>query len=154
MADGHTTGQPYEYHRRPLFEPDWTRLPGWRVTDVVAHLVGTESSLAGDPTPEDGTDVTDLPHVRNGIAAFNEKWVHALREETPEAMLARFREVTARRTEQLRGMSQDDCDAPSWTPAGDGTYGRFMQIRIYDCWLHELDIRDAVGRPMCSATVW
>ena len=30
MADGHTTGQPYEYHRRPLFEPDWTRLPGWR----------------------------------------------------------------------------------------------------------------------------
>jgi uncharacterized protein (TIGR03083 family) len=129
---------------------DWTRptrLPGWRVTDVVAHLVGTESSLAGDPTPEDGTDVTALPHVRNGIAAFNEKWVHALREEKPEAMLARFGEVTARRTEQLRRMSQDDFDAPSWTPAGDGTYGRFMQIRIYDCWLHELDIRDTVDRP-------
>jgi lysine 2,3-aminomutase len=24
------TGQPYEYRRRPLVEPDWTRLPGWR----------------------------------------------------------------------------------------------------------------------------
>jgi lysine 2,3-aminomutase len=24
------TGQPYEYQRRPLAEPDWTRLPGWR----------------------------------------------------------------------------------------------------------------------------
>ena len=23
-------GQPYEYRRRPLVEPDWTRLPGWR----------------------------------------------------------------------------------------------------------------------------
>src|SRR5262245_50493496 len=22
--------QPYEYHRRELVEPDWTRLPGWR----------------------------------------------------------------------------------------------------------------------------
>jgi lysine 2,3-aminomutase len=22
--------QPYEYHRRPLVEPDWTRFPGWR----------------------------------------------------------------------------------------------------------------------------
>src|SRR5581483_3085933 len=22
--------QPYEYRRRPLVEPDWTRLPGWR----------------------------------------------------------------------------------------------------------------------------
>jgi lysine 2,3-aminomutase len=23
-------GQPYEYRRQPLVEPDWTRLPGWR----------------------------------------------------------------------------------------------------------------------------
>src|SRR5688500_11358602 len=23
-------GQPYEYHRRRLVEPDWTRFPGWR----------------------------------------------------------------------------------------------------------------------------
>src|SRR5437868_341097 len=23
-------GQPYAYHRRPLEEPDWQRLPGWR----------------------------------------------------------------------------------------------------------------------------
>jgi len=27
-------GQPYEYQRRPLTEPDWTRFPGWR--DVTA----------------------------------------------------------------------------------------------------------------------
>jgi lysine 2,3-aminomutase len=27
-------GQPYEYQRRPLVEPDWTRFPGWR--DVTA----------------------------------------------------------------------------------------------------------------------
>src|SRR3954468_11055893 len=26
--------QPYAYRRRPLAEPDWTRLPGWR--DVTA----------------------------------------------------------------------------------------------------------------------
>ncbi len=25
-----TDGQPYEYRRRELVEPDWTRLPGWR----------------------------------------------------------------------------------------------------------------------------
>src|SRR5690554_6569840 len=23
-------GQPYQYRRRTLVEPDWTRLPGWR----------------------------------------------------------------------------------------------------------------------------
>ena len=25
-----TAGQPYEYQRRRLVEPDWTRFPGWR----------------------------------------------------------------------------------------------------------------------------
>jgi len=30
MAEGHLAGQPYAYARRPLVEPDWTRLPGWR----------------------------------------------------------------------------------------------------------------------------
>ncbi|OLB76269.1 MAG: lysine 2,3-aminomutase [Actinobacteria bacterium 13_2_20CM_2_71_6] len=30
MAEGHIAGQPYEYHRRELVEPDWTRFPGWR----------------------------------------------------------------------------------------------------------------------------
>ena len=48
----------------------------------------------------------------------------------------------------LDAMSQAEFDAPSWTPAGrDETYGRFMRIRHYDCYLHEQDIRLALGRP-------
>lgn len=124
-----------------------TVLPGWRVTDVVAHLIGTESVLAGDQMPAVEIDVKALPHVHNDIAAVNEHWVQALRDEPPSAMLARFREVTARRREMLEKMPQPEFDAPSWTPAGHATYGRFMQIRIYDCWIHEQDIRDAVGEP-------
>jgi lysine 2,3-aminomutase len=27
---GSQGAQPYEYRRRPLVEPDWTRFPGWR----------------------------------------------------------------------------------------------------------------------------
>ena len=43
-------------------------------------------------------------------------------------------------------------DAEAWaaegfTPAGTDTYGRFMRIRIFDTWLHEQDIRDAMDRP-------
>lgn len=129
---------------------EWARptcLPGWRVTDVVAHLIGTESMLAGEPVPAADVDVTALPHVRNDIAAFNEQWVMALREEEPAAMLARFRDVTSRRAAMLAGMSDAEFDAPSRTPAGQATYGRFMQIRIYDCYMHEQDVRAAVGAP-------
>ena len=45
-------------------------------------------------------------------------------------------------------MTQADFDAPSWTPAGpDETYGRFMRIRHFDCFMHEHDMRGAVGAP-------
>jgi len=62
-------------------------------------------------------------------------------------VLTRFREITAERLGVLEAMSQDEWDAESFTPAGKDTFGRFMQIRVFDCWLHEQDIRDAVGRP-------
>jgi uncharacterized protein (TIGR03083 family) len=55
--------------------------------------------------------------------------------------------LTGGRLATLAQMSLDEWNAESFTPAGKDTYGRFMQIRVFDCWLHEQDIRDAVGRP-------
>ncbi len=134
----------------PLPDEAWATpspLPGWTVHDVVSHIVGTESMLAGVDRPEARTDVGQRPHVRNDIGAVNEVWVDALRALTPAALLTRFREITARRAAMLEAMSQEEFDAPSWTPAGQATYARFMQIRVFDCWMHEQDIRDALDRP-------
>jgi uncharacterized protein (TIGR03083 family) len=78
---------------------------------------------------------------------MNEQWVDSMRSLGPSEMLERFREITKVRKESLESMSEQEFDAPSWTPAGQATYGRFMQIRVYDCWLHEQDIRDSLGRP-------
>jgi uncharacterized protein (TIGR03083 family) len=133
-----------------LSDAEWeaeTCLPGWRVRDVAAHLIGTESQLAGDTPPVATVDVHSLPYVHNDLAAANELWVQAFRPESPAAMLARFREVTSRRTKALEAMTEAEFDAPSWTPAGPGTYRRFMDFRLFDCWCHDQDIRDAVGRP-------
>jgi uncharacterized protein (TIGR03083 family) len=124
-----------------------TCLPGWEVRDVVAHLVGTEAMLSGEEAPPSDVDVHALPHVHNDLAARNELWVRALRSETPSALLDRFRDVTGRRADALAAMTRADFGAPSWTPAGEGTYRQFMAIRVFDCWLHEQDIRDAVGQP-------
>ena len=62
-------------------------------------------------------------------------------------MLADLREVIAERRAALAGMDQAAFDAESFTPAGPDTYGRFMRIRVMDMWMHEQDIREAVGRP-------
>ncbi|GAA1247563.1 maleylpyruvate isomerase family mycothiol-dependent enzyme [Prauserella halophila] len=122
-------------------------LPGWTVRDVVAHVIGTEASLLGEQAPDPDIDVTELAHVRNDVAAFNERWVQSMRDRDPQRMLDRFRDVISRRGVALQAMTQDDFDAPSWTPVGHATYGRFMRIRIFDTWLHEQDIRDVVGLP-------
>jgi uncharacterized protein (TIGR03083 family) len=123
-----------------------TCLPGWTARDVMAHVLGTESMLCGEPTPE--VDVSHLTHMKNPIAVANEAWVESIRPWSTDQLLARFADVAERRLSALDAMTQADFDAPSWTPAGkDETYGRFMRIRHYDCFLHEGDIRSAVGDP-------
>lgn len=123
-----------------------TCLPGWTVKDNLSHMVGTEAMLAGEAPPE--ADVSHLSHLKNGIARANEVWVESLRPLPGAEVLERFGAVTARRLAALQAMGQADFDAPSWTPAGpDETYGRFMRIRHFDCFLHEHDMRLALGLP-------
>ena len=122
-----------------------TACPGWAVQDHVAHMIGTESALAGRPTPD--VDVERFTHVRNSIGRSNEAWVEERRSWAPGEVLDEFRAITGLRYRALQAMSQDDFDAESWTPAGPDTYGRFLQIRVMDCWMHEQDIREAVRRP-------
>lgn len=124
-----------------------TALPGWDVKDNVAHVIGTEAMLAGRPIPELTVDRAELPHVHNDAGAFNEAWVQSMRAVAPADVRSSFAEITTERLAALDAMSQEEWDAESFTPAGRSTYGRFMQIRVFDCWLHEQDIRDAVGVP-------
>jgi uncharacterized protein (TIGR03083 family) len=131
-----------------LDDAEWqtpTCLPGWDVKAVVAHIIGTESMLLGDSAPAVEVDGA-RQHVRNDIGRFNEAWVVALADEEPADVLTRFRDRVALRTEALESTGQEQWDTVGFTPAGQDTYGRFMRIRVFDCWLHEQDIRDALGR--------
>ena len=131
-----------------LSDRDWagaTSCPGWPVSAHYAHIVGTESMLLGRPDPE--VEPAPAEHVRNDIAVFNERWITALRGESRAEVLGRLTEVTAARRAALEAMTEADFSAPSWTPVGQADYRRFMQIRVFDCWVHEQDVRHAVGRP-------
>lgn len=133
-----------------LSEEQWkamTPLPGWCVQAVVSHIVGTESFLEGIPAPEPDTDVKALDHVRNDIGAMNECWVRHLGAEPSASVLERYRAITETRRKVLQDMSDEDWNAQTLTPAGPESYGRFMRIRIFDCWMHEQDIRIALQRP-------
>lgn len=133
-----------------MSDAEWTvatALPGWSVCDVVAHIIGTESMLQGVSTPESDIDVTTLDHVRNPIGEMNECWIRHLAGDSAAAMLDRYRRITAERRDVLSAMSDEEWNAQTVTPAGPDSYGRFMRIRVFDCWMHEHDIRAAIGRP-------
>lgn len=137
-----------------LDDDGWTSpsvLPGWTQGDIVAHIIGTESMLAGRDADE-VPDVGSLAHVRNPIGELNEKWITQFRSVARGDVLAALDEIVAVRVGALRAMTQEDFDAETMTPAGADTYGRFMRIRIFDCWMHEVDLRDGIGTSTMPTT--
>jgi len=137
-----------------LSERQWqmpTPLPGWSVHNVVAHIIGTESVLHGISTPDADIDVSTLAHVLNDVGAANECWIRHLSAESGADLHQRFRTLTTDRRKRLTEMSVDDWNAPTLTPVGPDSYGRFMRVRVFDCWMHEHDIRDALDEPASDA---
>ncbi len=131
----------------PLTEEQWktpTDCPGWSVQDQVAHLVGAESGILGRPEPDHTP--SNAAHVKNDIGHRNEAVVDWRRSRTGAQVLAEFREVTSERLQLLRAMKEDDFLVETQTPVGPGTVAEFLRIRIFDAWIHEQDIRRAVGQ--------
>jgi uncharacterized protein (TIGR03083 family) len=118
--------------------------PGWSVRDVLAHMVGTESSLLGEDSP---APVSTADHVHNAVGARNEGWVASLRPQSGPALLDKFREVTSRRLRDLRSWPTERFDEVGPSPVGNVPYREFMQVRVMDCWVHEQDMRVATARP-------
>lgn len=132
---------------RGLDDAQWetaSECPGWTVKDLYSHVIGTELMLLG--RPDETVDVAG-DHVVNDIGRFNEVAVVRRRDRAGADVLAELEAVVTERTAALDAMSQADFDAESFTPAGKDTYGRFMQIRVFDCWIHEQDAREALGIP-------
>ena len=135
---------------RDLSEEEWKRptgCPGWTVQDNVAHLIDYESRALGRPGPDHVLADDAGAHVKNDLGKANEVGVDYRRTWPAAKVLDEFREVTAARLEQLRGLSDEDLAKEITTPAGPGTLADMLTLRVMDTWSHEQDIRRAVGRP-------
>ena len=132
-----------------LDEAAWktpTECPGWTVQDNLVHVTALEAWLLGRPLPE--LDIPeDLPHVKNDFGTANERWITSRRDWSGSDALVEFRTVTAERIAVLRALGADGFGAESWTPLGPGTVRDLLPLRLFDSWVHEQDMRRAVGRP-------
>lgn len=128
---------------------DWDRptgCPGWTVRDQVAHIASLEGLLAGDPFPADHRLPDDLPHVRDDVGRFMETLIDVRRGKPIDELVAELHDVTARRRAQLAAITDLAETGPSIV-AGEQPHHRSLPIRVIDLYLHEQDIRRAVGRP-------
>lgn len=129
-----------------LSEAQWktpTDLPGWTVQDNLSHLIAIERVLEGDAATTHRA--TDLSGVKNPIGEMNEHEVDARRGRPGSQVLAEWHEIVGRRRATLTSAGDDYFAQPSMTPTGPGTLADFLSIRVLDCWLHEQDMRRAVG---------
>ncbi|HEY3725415.1 MAG TPA: maleylpyruvate isomerase family mycothiol-dependent enzyme [Acidimicrobiia bacterium] len=130
-----------------LTESQWkapTECPGWDVQDNLAHIVGLESLLLGRPVPD--VVAPDHAHVKNDMGRTNELWVEAFRGRPGAEVLDEFRSVTAERLAALRAPDMD-FGADAMTPVGPGAVRDLLGFRVFDSWVHEQDMRRAVGKP-------
>jgi uncharacterized protein (TIGR03083 family) len=132
-----------------LDETAWhqpTALPGWDVQDVVAHLGSLEAMLLGREEPPH--EVAEVAHVRNPLGALNERLVDRRRSWSGAEVLAEFRAMTALRLEALSALDESALDGEVLAPNGRMVPQRaFIGIRLWDFFVHEMDIADGLGLP-------
>jgi uncharacterized protein (TIGR03083 family) len=110
--------------------------PDWDSRGVVTHLGMMERVMTGW-LPDSAADLPPLDR----IGPYTE---HAASLDN-KAFAARTAEIFADRRADLAGLREDDLARPSWTPIGPKTYGGFLEIRIFDFWVHERDITTPLG---------
>jgi uncharacterized protein (TIGR03083 family) len=124
-----------------------TELPGWTVHSVAAHLAHLESILAGHP--EETVEVGEPDHVTSLMGLYTEQGVVARRNRSPDELINEIREAaTSRKTALLDDPPTDGAAKPDRIFGGIGwDWGTLLRNRPMDVWMHEQDIRRAVGRP-------
>jgi uncharacterized protein (TIGR03083 family) len=112
--------------------------PDWTARDVVAHLAMMERVMTGWLP----SDTDELPHFER-VDPFQQQAA----ELDDAAFTKLVRQIFAARRLDLAELRDEDLARPCWTPVGVKTYGRFLEIRVFDFWVHERDITTPLGWP-------
>jgi uncharacterized protein (TIGR03083 family) len=115
-----------------LDEAQWEHpslCPGWSCKDALVHVTSAEIGFAEwEPSPQ-------APFDRIRDAG------RELSRQPGADVLAAFEAIMARRLEQIGNFSEAELDREGWSPAGIGPHRRYLEIRVFDHWAHEHDIR-------------
>lgn len=129
-------------------EEQWktpTLLPGWTVQDNYSHLIALERMLQGLPATEHRSP--KFEYIKNPFGATNENEVDSRRHLAGTQVFAEWKDIIAVRMSTLRTADASYFAQDTMTPTGPGTMAEFLHMRVLDCWMHEQDVRRALGVP-------
>ncbi|MET7450541.1 maleylpyruvate isomerase family mycothiol-dependent enzyme [Streptomyces sp. NPDC005574] len=134
---------------QPLAEAEWNRrtpCPSWSVRDVVSHVIGLDNEMLGDPRPIH-TLPRDLFHVTNDHQRYTEMQVDVRRHHTAPEMTSELEYTIIRRNRQLRNDSRDPGTKVRGPLGTELTLEESMRTHAFNVWVHEQDLRTALGSP-------
>lgn len=122
-----------------------TTCPGWSVQDHLAHVAAVESYLEGGEHVE--VELPERAHLRHEFAEWMEHGVQLRRDRPATEVVAELEVLLHNR---LATFADPDLhlDTPvrgaqnSTIPLGD-----LLTRRLIDVWVHQQDVREALGRP-------
>lgn len=134
---------------QPLVEGEWNRRTpcyGWSVRDIVSHVIGLDTEMLGDPRPIHSLP-RDLYHVTNEHQRYMEMQVDVRRHHTAPEMTSELEYVVIRRNRQLRNESRDPGTKVRGPLGTELTLEEAVRGHAFNVWVHEQDLRAALGRP-------
>ncbi len=136
-----------------LAPDEWTKptpCEDWLLRDIVAHVGGGASTLAGMEQPSAPPDFTP---VHEGINAMGDFGVAARASWTPEQLLEEFTRATELQLERFRSMDEDDWESSSSGPPGVRNLRQLVYVGLIDSFIHVLDVRASTGRPLAPESM-
>lgn len=128
--------------------PEWslaTPCPEWNVRDLAAHLGAAEASFQGMPQP---SPPADWVNPFTGLDAMTNAGVEARRSWTTDRILDEIREASTRQRAHLVSLDETGWQAETMGPIGPTTQAGLARLRTFDLFVHLMDLRHALGRPL------
>lgn len=132
-----------------LDDDGWARrtgCPGWDVHDQLAHGIGLERRLLGDPDLAPDVEVPDLPHLTGDVGRFLERDVESRRGMAHGDLRAEARDAFDRRIAELEALRPEQLEEQTHSLAGPLRTSSALRMRIFDLASHERDVRGALDR--------
>ena len=117
----------------------------WNVRQLAAHIAGGQSSFEGMAQPEPPPGWTT---DKQGVDAATAYGVAARDDWSPQQILDELTTATTAQVDRLRRLDDAGWEAPAEWPPGDPTVRGFAKNRLLDGYIHLLDLRVALGRPL------